>query len=70
MSKYISLNYNELNDFYTVKQAAKLLHTTKPKIRRICNQYGIWFQANEDNVVGLSKLNLKRVDQQIHHIIQ
>lgn len=28
MSKYPSLNYDALDDFYTVKQAAKLLHTT------------------------------------------
>lgn len=60
------INYKKMQkEFYTLKDAANLLDTTRPKIERLCLFYGIELQKNHEGETGLNRTSMTN----LHHYI-
>ena len=55
------VNYNELDEFYTLKGVCNLLKMDKEALRKSCKKYDINPQRNEIGDWGLSRYDLRRL---------
>ena len=46
------INYKDLEEFYSIQEACKLLKLSKDILKRKCNQYGIEPRRNEIGEYG------------------
>lgn len=65
MPKAYYIEYKTMKDFYTLKDAANLLSTTRPNIERLCYRYGIELKTNSENTVGLPRTDMRA----LHYIV-
>ena len=65
MPKAYYIDYKTMKDFYTLKDAADLLFTTRPAIKRLCYRYGIALQTNAENKIGLARTDMRA----LHYIV-
>ena len=70
MPRAYFVNYNELEDFYTIKQIANLLYTTRPGVERLCTEYGIPLQINGKGERGLNKESFIALHSQVYRRCQ
>lgn len=55
------INYNELDEFYTLKGVSNLLKMDKETLKQSCRRYDITPQRNEIGDWGLSRYDLRRL---------
>lgn len=55
------INYNELDEFYTLKGVGNLLKMDKETLKQNCRRYDITPQRNEIGDWGLSRYDLRRL---------
>ena len=55
------INYNELDEFYTLKGVGNLLKMGKETLKQSCKRYDINPQRNEIGDWGLSRYDLRRL---------
>ena len=65
MPKAYYIDYKTMKDFYTLKDVADLLFTTRPAIKRLCYRYGIELKTNSENKVGLPQTDMR----ELHYIV-
>ena len=61
------INYNELDEFYTVQQLATLLGISKQELREKCEEYGIIPRRNEVNEYGFVRYDVRRLHNFLYY---
>ena len=67
MEKIPYINYNELDEFYTVQQLAKLLGITKQELKMKCEQYDIEPRRNEIGDYGFVRFDVRKLHNALYH---
>lgn len=60
------VNYNELDEFYTLKSVCNLLKMDKETLKQSCKRYDINPQRNEIGDWGLSRYDLRRLHNSLY----
>ena len=55
------INYNELDEFYTLKSVCNLLKMDKETLKQSCKRYGISPQKNEVGDWGLTRFDVRKL---------
>ena len=55
------INYKDLEEFYSIQEACKLLKLSKDILKRKCNQYGIEPRRNEIGEYGFVKYDIRKL---------
>ena len=67
MEKISYINYDELDEFYTVQQLTKLLGITKQELKKKCEQYDIEPRKNEIGDYGFVRLDVRKLHNALYH---
>ena len=61
------INYKDLEEFYSIQEACKLLKLSKDILKRKCNQYGIEPRRNEIGEYGFVKYDIRKLHSFLYH---
>lgn len=64
MSKVPYINYNELDEFYTIKEACKLFELSKAELKAYSEEFGVEPRMKRNRRVWLSALRHQKTAQQ------
>lgn len=65
MSNIPYINYNELNDFYTLSQLCTLFNMDRDVLQERCHQFDVMPRRNDIGEIGLVRYDVCR----LHHAI-
>lgn len=66
MSKIPYIDYNDLDEFYTIPQLCKLFSMSKAELKAKCEQYDVELRRNEIGEYGLVKYDVRRLHNYIY----
>ena len=61
------INYNELDEFYTLKSVCNLLKMDKETLKQSCKRYGISPQKNEVGDWGLTRFDVRKLHNFLYY---
>jgi len=61
------INYNDLDEFYTIKEVCKLFQMEKSTLKQKCKQYDIEPRRNEIGDYGFVKYDVRKLHNNIYH---
>ena len=61
------VDYNELREFYTIKDVCKLFEMSKDELRNKCMEYDIQLSSNEIGEWGLVKYDVRKLHNLLYH---
>lgn len=61
------IKYNELEEFYTIKEVCKLFQMEKTALKQKCTQYSIDPRRNEIGDYGLVKYDVRKLHNLLYH---
>lgn len=61
------IDYNKLDEFYTIPQLAKLLGISKQELKARCEQYGIKPRQNEIGDYGFVRYDVRKLHNKLYH---
>ena len=59
------INYNDLDDFYTISQICTLFNMDRNVLKERCNQFNVMPRRNDIGEIGLVRYDVRR----LHHAI-
>ena len=65
MSNINYINYNDLDDFYTISQICTLFNMDRNVLKDRCNQFNVMPRRNDIGEIGLVRYDVRR----LHHAI-
>ena len=65
MSNINYINYNDLDDFYTISQICTLFNMDRNVLKERCNQFNVMPRRNDIGEIGLVRYDVRR----LHHAI-
>lgn len=65
MSNINYINYNDLDDFYTISQICTLFNMDRNVLKDRCNQFDVMPRRNDIGEIGLVRYDVRR----LHHAI-
>lgn len=67
MSKIGYIDYNGLNEFYSIKELCKLFSMSKDELKKYCEKYDIKPRRNEIGEHGFVKYDVRKLHNAIWH---
>jgi len=67
MKEITYINYQDLDEFYTIPQLAKLLGISKQELKAKCEQYGIQPRRNEIGEYGFVRFDVRKLHNALYH---
>ena len=67
MSNIPYINYNELNDFYTLSQLCTLFNMDRDVLQERCNQFKVMPRRNDIGEIGLVRYDVRRLHYAIYY---
>lgn len=61
------INYNDLKEFYTIKEVCSLFRMSKENLRAKCAKYDIQPRRNEIGEWGLVKYDVRKLHNFLYH---
>jgi len=61
------INYQELDEFYTIPQLSRLLGISKQELREKCEQYNIQPRRNEIGDYGFVRFDVRKLHNALYH---
>ena len=61
------INYNDLDEFYTLKSVCNLLKMDKETLKQSCKRYGISPQKNEVGDWGLTRFDVRKLHNFLYY---
>ena len=61
------INYKELEEFYSIADACRLLKLSKDVLKKKCKQYNIEPRRNEIGEYGFVKYDIRKLHNFIYH---
>ena len=61
------INYQELDEFYTVSQLSKLLGISKPELKEKCEELDIKPRRNEIGDYGFVRFDVRKLHNALYH---
>lgn len=67
MATVLYINYNELNEFYTIKEVCKLFQMDKSALKQKCKEYDIAPRRNEIGDYGFVKYDVRKLHNLLYY---
>ena len=67
MSNIPYINYNELNDFYTLSQLCTLFNMDRDVLQERCRQFDVMPRRNDIGEIGLVRYDVRRLHYAIYY---
>lgn len=67
MSKVPYINYNELEEFYTIKEACKLFELSKAELKAFSEEFGVEPRMNEIGEFGFPRYDIRKLHNSIYY---
>ena len=67
MSNIPYINYNELNDFYTLSQLCTLFNMDRDVLQERCRQFDVMPRRNDIGEIGLVRYDVRRRHYAIYY---
>ena len=61
------IKYNELDEFYTIKEVCKLFQMEKSTLKQKCKEYGIEPRRNEIGDYGFVKYDVRKLHNLLYY---
>lgn len=65
--KIAYINYNELDEFYTIRQLTALFGISKQELKEKCEEYGIEPRRNEIGDFGFVRFDVRRLHNYLYY---
>ena len=67
MSNINYINYNDLDDFYTISQICTLFNMDRDVLKERCNQFNVMPRRNDIGEIGLVRYDVRRLHYAIYY---
>lgn len=67
MSNINYINYNDLDDFYTISQICTLFNMDRNVLKERCNQFNVMPRRNDIGEIGLVRYDVRRLHYAIYY---
>lgn len=67
MSNINYINYNDLDDFYTISQICTLFNMDRNVLKERCNQFNVMPRRNDIGEIGLVRYDVRRLHNAIYY---
>ena len=61
------INYNDLDDFYTISQICTLFNMDRNVLKERCNQFKVMPRRNDIGEIGLVRYDVRRLHNAIYY---
>ena len=61
------INYNDLDDFYTISQICTLFNMDRNVLKERCNQFNVMPRRNDIGEIGLVRYDVRRLHYAIYY---
>ena len=61
------INYNDLDDFYTISQICTLFNMDRNVLKERCNQFNVMPRRNDIGEIGLVRYDVRRLHNAIYY---
>jgi hypothetical protein len=61
------INYNDLDDFYTISQICTLFNMDRNVLMERCNQFNVMPRRNDIGEIGLVRYDVRRLHNAIYY---